>query len=129
MRRLTAAEVHANKVAELGLDKTAFDLFSVESIAASLRRSASYLSPCAATTLVRAVADALRGLVEETADVRGIVRETLEAMIAQGDLIEHRDIEDPAPPDAPVLLYAAPPSFVARESGAAILLGVGNPAA
>ena len=128
MRRLTAAEVHANKVAELGLDKTAFDLFSVESIAASLRRSASYLSPCAATTLVRAVADPLRGLVEETADVRGIVRETLEAMIAQGDLIEHRDIEDPAPPDAPVLLYAAPPSFVARESGAAILLGVGNPA-
>ena len=127
MRRLTAAEVHANKVGELGLDRTAFNLISVESIAASLRRSASFLCPCAATTLVRAVADPLRGLVEETEDIRGIVRETLEAMIAHGDLIEHRDIENPAP-TAPVLLYAAPASFVARESGAAILLGVTNPA-
>lgn len=127
MRRLTAAEVHANKVAELGLDRTAFDLISVESIAASLRRSASFLCPCAATTLVRAVADPLRGLVEETEDTRGIVRETLEALISHGDLIEYRDIEDPSP-GASVLLYAAPPSFVARESGAAILLGVSNPA-
>ena len=127
MRRLTAAEVHSSKVGELGLDQTVFDLISVEAVAASLRRSASYLCPCAATTLVRAVADPLRGLVEETEDTRGIVRETLEAMIAHGDLIEHRDIEDSAP-GAPVLLYAAPPSFVVRESGAAILLGVFNPA-
>ena len=87
MRRLTAAEVHANKVAELGLDQAEFDLTSVEAVAASLRRSASFLCPCAATTLVRAVADPLRGLVEETEDFRGIVRETLEAMIAYGDLI------------------------------------------
>ena len=127
MRRLTAAEVHTNKVAELGLDQTEFDLTSVEAVAASLRRSASFLCPCAATTLVRAVADPLRGLVKETEDIRGIVRETLEAMIAHGDLIEHRDIEDPAP-GGPILLYAAPPSFVRRESGAAILLGVSNPA-
>ena len=126
MRRLTAGEVHGNKVGELGLDRNAFDLTSVEAVAASLRRSASHLCPCAATTLVRAVADPLRGLVEETEDVRGRVRETLEAMIAHGDLIEHRDIEDPAP-SAPVLIYAAPPSFVARESGAAILLGAFNP--
>ena len=127
MRRLTAAEVHANKVAELGLDRTAFNLSSVESVAASLRRSASFLCPCASTTLVNAVADPLRGLVEKTEDIRGIVRETLEAMISHGDLIEHRDIEDPTPV-APVLLYVAPLSFVARESGAAILLGVSNPA-
>ena len=125
MRRLTAVEVHSNKVGELGLDQTAFDLISVEAVAASLRRSASYLCPCTATTLVRAVADPLRGLVKETEDTRGVVRETLEAMIAHGDLIEHPDIED-STPGAPVLLYAAPPSFVARESGAAILLGVFN---
>ena len=127
MRRLTAAEVRANKVTELGLDPSAFDLTSVEAIAASLRRSASLLCPCATTTLVRAVADPLRGLVEKSADARGIVREILEAMIAHGDLIEHRDIEDPTP-GAPVLLYVAPSSFVSRESGAAILLGVSSPA-
>ena len=127
MRRLTAGEVQGNKVGELGLDRNAFDLTSVEAVAASLRRSASHLCPCAATTLVRAVADPLRGLVEETEDVRGRVRETLEALIAHGDLIEHRDIEDPAP-STPILIYAAPPSFVARESGTVILLGVFNPA-
>ncbi len=127
IRRLTAGEVRGNKVGELGLDRNAFDLMSVEAVAAALRRSASHLCPCAATTLVRAVADPLRGLVEETEDVRGLVRETLEAMIAHGDFIEHRDIEDPAP-SAPVLIYVAPPSFVARESGVAILLGAFNPA-
>ena len=128
MRRLTATEVHANKVAELGLDQTALDLTSVEAIAAALRRAASFLCPCAATTLVRAATEPLRGLVEEMEDARRIVRETLEAMIAHGDFFEHRDIEEDAIADAAVLLYAAPPSFVSRESGTAILLGVSTPA-
>ena len=128
MRRLTAAEVQANKVAELGLDQTAFDLTSVEAIAAALRRAASFLCPCAATTLVRAVADPLRGLVEPAEDTRGIVRETLEAMLAHGDFFEHRDIEEDAARGASVLIYTAPPSFVVRESGTAILLGTSNPA-
>ena len=128
MRRLTAPEVHTNKVAELGLDQTALDLTSVEAIAAALRRAASFLCPCAATTLVRAATEPLRGLVEEMEDARRIVRETLEAMIAHGDFFEHRDIEEDAIADAAVLLYAAPPSFVSRESGTAILLGVSTPA-
>ena len=50
-------EVHANKVAELGFDQTALDLTSIEAIAAALRRAANFLCPCAATTLVRAVAE------------------------------------------------------------------------
>ena len=128
MRRLTAAEVHANKVAELGLDQASFDLTSVEATAAALRRAASFLCPCAATTLVRAVADPLRGLVDPTEDTRGMVRETLEAMLAHGDFFEHRDIEEHATRSAAVLIYSAPPSFVVRESGTAILLGTSNPA-
>ena len=128
MRRLTAAEVHANKVTELGLDQNNFDLTSVEAIAAALRRTASFLCPCAPNTLVRAVADPLRGLVEQTEDTRGTVRETLEAMLAHGDLFEHRDIEDDSTAGAAVLIYAAPPSYVIRESGTAILLGISNPA-
>ena len=127
MRRLTAEEVHANKVAELGLDQSVFDLTSVEAIAAALRRTANFLCPCAATTLVRAIADPLRGLVEPTEDTRGTVRETLEAMLAHGDFLELRDIEEDAARRPAFLIYAAPPSFAVRESGTAILLGTSNP--
>ena len=128
MRRLTATEVHASKVAELGLDQTAGDLTSIEAIAAALRRAASYLCPCAATTLVRAIAEPLRDLVEDMEHTKRTIRETLEAMIACGDFFEHRDIEEDSISSAAVLLYAAPASFVARQSGSAILLGISTPA-
>lgn len=128
MRRLTSNEVHANKVTELGLDHTALDLTSIEAIAAALRRAAHFLCPCAATTLVRAVADPLRGLIEDMEETRGIVRETLEALVALGDLLEHRDIESDEISRTAVLLYAAPPSFVSRDSGTTILLGISTPA-
>ena len=128
MRLLTSTEVHANKVAELGLDQTALDLTSIEAISAALRRAANYLCPCSATSLVRAVAEPLRGLVEDIDETRRVVRETLEAMVALGDFLEHRDIESDEASRAAVLLYAAPPSFVYRDSGTAILLGVSTPA-
>ncbi len=128
MRRLSASEVHASKVAELGLDETALDLTSIEAIAAALRRAANFLCPCAATTLVRAVAEPLRGLIQDMEETREIVRETLDAMIAIGDFLEYRDIESDETSRAAVLLYAAPPSFVSRDSGTAILLGVSTPA-
>ena len=128
MRRLSASEVHASKVAELGLDQTALDLTSIEAIAAALRRAANFLCPCAATTLVRAVAEPMRGLIQDMEGTREIIRETLDAMVALGDFLEYRDIESDETSRAAVLLYAAPPSFVSRDSGTAILLGVSTPA-
>lgn len=127
MRRLTSSEVHNNKIAELGLDQKALDLTSIEATAAALRRAAHFLCPCSATTLVRAVIEPLRGLVDDLEETKETIRETLEAMIAHGDFLEHRDIESDVSSHAAVLLYAAPPSFVSRESGAAILLGISTP--
>ena len=124
MRRLTPMEVHAIKVAELGLDSTAVDLTSVEAIAGALRRMASFLCPCSAATLVRDVVRPLRGLVSEFEAFRGTVEETLEAMIAHGDILEHRDVEEDAINGVVSLLYIAPASFVVRKSGSVILLGV-----
>jgi hypothetical protein len=123
MRRLTAAEVHAQKIAELGLDPTALDLTSVEGIAGALRRAASFLCPCATTTLVRAVIGPLRGLVPNLDESKEFIEETLEAMIAHGDIVEQRELgsEQVTPR---LLLYAAPASFVVRESGLVVLLGV-----
>jgi len=126
MRRLTGVEVHAQKVAELGLDSSALDLTSTEAIAGALRRTASFLCPCAAATLVRGVVRPLRGLVDDIEGVKTVVEETLEAMIAHGDILEQRDVEDDTEHGPATLLYTAPASFVARESGAVILLGVAS---
>ena len=126
MRQLSAAEVHAQKVAELGLDPGALDLTSVEAIAGALRRTASFLCPCTAPTLVRGVVSPLRGLVDDLATIKNLVEETLEPMIAHGDILEHRDIEGEPGHGATSLLYAAPAGFVARESGVVILLGVAS---
>lgn len=126
MRQISAADLHTQKVAELGLDPSAFDLTSVEAIAGALRRGASFLCPCTAPTLVRYVVQPMRGLVDDLIEIRDSVKQTLKAMMAHGDILEHRDIEgEPGYEDAS-LLYAAPPGFVARESGAVILLGVAS---
>jgi hypothetical protein len=124
MKRLTAAEVHARKVLELGLDPAAVDLTSIEAMAGALRRAASYLCPCSGATLVRDVVRPLRGLVDNLDATKDFVEETLEAIIAHGDILEQQDVTEDPGSGLGRLLYAAPPSFVARGSGAVILLGI-----
>ena len=127
MKRLSAQDVHAHKVSELGLDPTALDLTSLEAVAAALRRAASFFCPCAASTLVRAVVNPLNGLVQDLVELRESVENTLEAVIAHGDLLEQRDIANgDAGARSGLLLYAAPPSFVHRESGSVLLLGIAS---
>lgn len=126
MRRLRADEVQAQKVVELGLDPGALDLTSVEAIAGALRRAASFLCPCSAPTLVRSVVRPLRGLVADLTPIKGLVEETLEALIAHGDILEHRDVEGDPGHGSAALLYAAPPGFIVRATGAVILLGISS---
>ena len=123
MRRLSAQEVHAQKIRELGLDPEKLDLTTPEGLAGALRRAASYLCPCSTATLVRAVVRPLRGLVPDLEKAKELVEATLEAMTSHGDFLEQPDVQDGAP-SARVLLYAAPASFVVRQSGLVILLGV-----
>lgn len=123
MRRITPQEVHAQKIRELGLDPEALDLTTPEGLSGALRRALSYLSPCSAATLVRAVVDPLRGLVPDLEKAKELAESTLEAIVAHGDVLEQRDVQDETPA-ASMLLYAAPASFVVRESGIVILLGV-----
>lgn len=123
MKRLTVAEVHAQKIRELGLDPEVLDLETPEGIAAALRRAASFLCPCSAATLVRAVVRPLRGLVPDLDKTKELVEETLEAMVAHGDMLEQPETQGDVQ-SARVLLYAAPASFVVRKSGVVILLGV-----
>lgn len=124
MRRLTAEEVHAQKIRELGLDPEAFDLTMPEGLAGALRRAGSYLCPCSSATLVRAVVDPLRGLVPDLTKAKALVQEMLEAMISHGDILEQPELQEDGSPSARVLLYPAPASFVVRQSGLVILLGI-----
>lgn len=126
MKRLTADEVHARKVAELGLDPTALDLTSVEALAAAIRRAAGFLCPCTAATLLRNVLRPLRGLVDNIDDVKSAAEQVLEAIVAHGDILEYLQTDDDPARGAGVVLYAAPPSFVARASGTIILLGIAS---
>lgn len=124
MKRLSIEEVHALKVTELGLEPTALDLVSTEALAAALRRAAGFLCPCSSQTLIRAVVRPLDALVADLEIVRNAVEELLEAMVAHGDLMEQREVVREADARAVTLLYVAPPSFVSRSSGAALVLGV-----
>ena len=126
MKQISSLEVHAQKVAELGLDPSALDLTSVEAISCALRRAASFACPCSNSTLVRGVSRPLRGLVRDFENFKVIVEETLDALISHGDLMESRQLEDGGKRSASVILYALPPSFVVRRSGAVILLGIAS---
>jgi len=123
LRRLSAEQVHAQKIRELGLDPDALDLTTPEGLAGALRRAASYLCPCSASTLVRAVVRPLRGLVPDLDKAKELAEDTLDAMVAHGDVLEQPEVQEDASA-ARVLLYAAPASFVIRQSGLVVLLGV-----
>ena len=124
MRLLTINEVHAEMVVVLGLNPRDLDLTSSEALAGALRRAAGFLCPAPPSTLIRAVTRPLAGLIEGTDGVREQVEDTLEALVAHGDLLElaRADVEDTE--TANTLIYPAPPSFVRRPSGTIILLGV-----
>ena len=119
MRRLSAQDVSTEAVRELGLDPARTDLTSVESIATALRRAASLSCPCSASTLVRQVVAPLVGLVPDPASARESAEEVLESILAHGDLLEQRENSSGS-----LLIYGAPPSFVWRDSGLALLIGV-----
>ena len=104
----------------------ALDLSSTEAIAGALRRAAGLFCPCSARTLIRAVVKPLEGLVPDSNKLTESVENTLDRLVSYGDLLEHRDFseQDGRPTESGSLLYAAPPSFVARRSGSAILLGI-----
>ena len=124
MRVLSAAEVHEASVESLRLDSSALDLTTVEAMASSLRRTAGFLCPCSNRTLMHAVVEPLRGLVDDLEALRQACGEVLEALVAHGDLLELPITDSDGASGRRSLLHTAPPSFVRRESGVLILLGI-----
>jgi hypothetical protein len=117
--KLTADAASVLAVETLGVDPESVDLGSVEGIAASLRRAASFLCPTSPDRLVDAILGACRPLT-----AGGITREdvadVLEQLIASGDLLElRRELGR-----STRMLYLAPPSYIERQPGSFLIMGV-----
>jgi hypothetical protein len=93
-------------------------------LAAGLRRLAGFLCPCSPRTLVRAMADSHRGLVPDVDHFVERVEASIEALVAIGDLLELAEVALEGEAVKGTWLVAAPPAFVARESGSVFILGL-----
>lgn len=120
---LSSAALARNVIAELGLDPEAVEITSVEAVSALVRRASGLLCPCPRKKILKSVLRSLDGVVPELAELRNTVDETIDLLVAHGDLLEHADATREAA-RSEVVLNRAPLSFVKRDSGACVLLGV-----
>jgi hypothetical protein len=93
-------------------------------IAALLRRAATIHCPCSPATLAGAVRDALRFLADDTALLREIIDACLEGLLVVGDLLELSRVSVDDPDVKATWVFAAPPAFIMRPSGAAFIVGL-----
>ena len=125
VRALSRAQVVERNLRELGLPSDSANLSSSEALACSLRRAAGIYCPTSRGALRNAVIEPLEGLVADSEPLAERADEVLEALIAHGDLLELTEVTSLGGPPRS-LLYAAPPAFVVRQSGAVLLLGVAD---
>jgi hypothetical protein len=121
LSQLTPAEASALAVRTLGLGADAVDLSSKESLAASLRRAASFMCPTSPGRLIDAVMGTIGPLIAPGDISRDGISELLDLLIAEGDLLELRHDEHGR---SVRLLYLGPPSFVELEPGRYSVFGV-----
>lgn len=120
---VTADLVKGAARAALGLSSSPV-LLDEAYLALALRRLAGFLCPGSPRTLVKAMVNSHRGLVEDIDRFTEHVEEVIDTLVAIGDLLEVRDVALEDDEVKGTWLVAAPPAFVARESGIAFILGI-----
>jgi hypothetical protein len=120
LSNLTIEAASERSVRILGLDSKLIDLASQEGLAASLRRAASFMCPTSPTRLLNAVLSAVRPVCLKDMVSREKLSELLDLLVVSGDLLELR-LGDERPIR---LLYLGPPSFIERQAGSYLLLGI-----
>jgi hypothetical protein len=113
-------EVTATALETLGLDAASGSLLSAEAISASIRRAASVLCPTTRGALARVVGEAVELLPGFVDEQRNEILELVDALIANGDLLE---LPSDATAESRRQIYLGPPGFVPRGTSA-ILVGV-----
>jgi hypothetical protein len=117
IQRLDPGEVATRAVENLGLTQAAADLFSPEGLYASVRRAASFLCPASRRQIVDAVVDALTPLRPDLD--RDDVVDAVDILVGLGDLLELHPAASRTR-----LLFLGPPSYVEKQPGEFLLLGV-----
>lgn len=118
---LTKTAVIEASVQSLGLDSGSLDFDAPETLAAVIRRTASFRCPIGVRSLIDATI-ATVGDLTTRADLRPQLVGLLQAMIGCGDLIELMPPFDQSAGNR--LIYLAPPTFVRTLNGTFVLLGV-----
>lgn len=122
-KMLSADDVVREMVEELRLDPNVLGIASIEVLSALVRRTAGLLCPCPRKRILKNILQSLDGLVPDPDGLRDAIDETIDTLIAHGDLLEHNDVTRESS-RSEVVLNRAPMAFVRRNSGACVLLGV-----
>lgn len=92
--------------------------------AAVLRRLAGFMCPCPPFALIRAAKRSLAQFEQMVDDLDYLIEETIEDLVACGDLLELSRVVIAGAEDKPTWLFCALPSFVERQSSRVYLFGV-----
>lgn len=93
-------------------------------LTALVRRSAGIHCPCSRTVLRSSVVDALQHLCDSDEDLPDRIEAIIEGLIVVGDLLELHDVSIVDPDVRGTWVFAAPPSYVKRESGEIFVIGI-----
>lgn len=93
-------------------------------LAALLRRAAGMLCPCSKAVLRAALVESLAHLSENDDELASRIEELTDELIVSGDLLELADVATGDTEVKGTWVFAAPPAFVERRSGAFFLIGI-----
>lgn len=108
----------------LGLSALSESFTDDTMLAALLRRAAGILCPCSPSTLAAAVLEGLQYVISETTVVAKRLSAVTEGLIISGDLLELSQVTIDDPAVKGTWVFAAPPSFVERNSGSVFVIGI-----
>lgn len=120
---LSAADVARGMIEDLRLDPNILGVTDIEVLSALTRRTAGLLCPCPRKRILKNILQSLDGVVFDPGELRDAIDETIDTLVAHGDLLEHNDVTRESSRNE-VVLNRAPMAFVRRDSGACVLLGV-----
>ena len=108
----------------LGLSDVDNAVVDDDLLTALVRRSAGIHCPCSRTVLRSSLVDALQHLCDSDADLPDRVEAIIEGLVVVGDLLELHDVGIVNPDVRGTWVFAAPPSYVERESGEIFIVGI-----
>lgn len=93
-------------------------------LSAMLRRAAGALCPCSRAVLRAALVESLSHLDRQPATLPARLENLIDDLLVVGDLLELSDVTTGDTEAKGTWVFAAPPSFVERESGSIFLTGI-----